>query len=63
LRDRRDLPLGLFQRRKNLVRRFLIADFNILALVFRELRFENRRLARIQPSRESSNIPAARTRE
>src|SRR6185437_5258349 len=46
--DRRHLPFRAAHRRHNLVRRFLVRYLYFLALALAQLRFEDRRLARVQ---------------
>src|SRR5580704_7076869 len=48
LRDRGDLPLGSGDGGNNFVRGLLIGDFDVFALVFKKLGFEERRLAGIE---------------
>src|SRR4029077_1123727 len=48
LRYRSNLPLGLAHRRDDLVRRFLVPNLDVLALVLAQLGFKDGRLARVQ---------------
>src|ERR1700676_2455209 len=48
LGDRSHLPLGLAHRGDDLVRRFLVRDFDVFPFVLAQLGFEDRRLAAIE---------------